>query len=227
MDGMSHLRKWPRRGGFVAVHVNGTSHLQRSPRRERMRGTLGGANETFRLEWYRANRQHELELNKATLAYEHERIKLLVYANVAAAGAYFTLMKDRTPFDCFSVGAIAAWTAGLVFAYRTWSVAHRGQREFTRAYKFRRQGEEVRRGVGSGLFEELDWRADVARDSGERETDSAWCLAKVSLFFFVVGVVLAIYAISKIPADAQDGCDKTCLCVSGPNSNTAPPPPSR
>jgi hypothetical protein len=115
-----------------------------------------GPPKDFLLEWYKLHRAHELELNKATLAYELELAKLLVLLNGAAAGAFLTLTgaiwKEGThpAFDWIAV-AIALWLFGLLAAAIATDVAYRAQSEFTRAYRLRRQGEELRQISGMGI----------------------------------------------------------------------------
>jgi hypothetical protein len=104
----------------------------------------------FFLEWYKLHRQHELELNKATLAYELELAKLFVLLNGGAAGAFLTLTgavwKDGPrPVFAWIACAITFWLIGLFMAAVATHQAYRTQSEYTKAYRFRRYGEELRR----------------------------------------------------------------------------------
>jgi hypothetical protein len=109
----------------------------------------------FLLEWYKLHRAHELELNKATLAYELELAKLFIALNGVAAGAFLTLLgaiwKDG-PHPAFwaVAGAITCWMLGLFAAAYTTTEAYEVQRNYTRAYRLRRHGEELRRIRGAG-----------------------------------------------------------------------------
>jgi hypothetical protein len=90
-------------------------------------------NSEFPLEWYKLHRQHELELNKATLSYEQERFRFLAYLNGGAAAAFVTLLaslwKDVSRPNLFSYVALVLWITGLLIAWGAWSYAHRGQSE--------------------------------------------------------------------------------------------------
>jgi hypothetical protein len=102
------------------------------------------------LEWYKLHRQHELELNKATLAYELELAKLFVLLNGGAAGAFLTLMgavwkEGPRPSFAWATCAIASWLTGLFMAAVATQRAYRAQREYTVAYRYRRHVEELRR----------------------------------------------------------------------------------
>jgi hypothetical protein len=101
------------------------------------------------LEWYKLHRAHELELNKATLAYELELAKLFLLMNGAAAGAFLTLIgtvwKDGPrPSYGLVASAIASWLAGLAAAAIATYMGYEGQREYTRAYLYRRRGIEAK-----------------------------------------------------------------------------------
>ena len=104
----------------------------------------------FLLEWYKLQREHELELNKATLAYELELAKLFVLLNGGAAGAFLTLIgavwkEQRHPSLGWVCVAIVAWLIGLVVAAFAIRRAYEIQRDYSTAYRYRRQLEELRR----------------------------------------------------------------------------------
>ena len=105
----------------------------------------------FRLEWYKLHRAHELEVNKASLAYEHEKLKFLAYLNGGAAAGVLTLFTGKEPREpVWPIGlAVAAWVLALVCAWVAWSRAAEGQSLVTVAYKQRRYAEERRREVSS------------------------------------------------------------------------------
>jgi hypothetical protein len=110
------------------------------------------AKESFRTEWYKLSRAHELELNKATLSYEHERLKILAYLNGGAAGAYLTIVtaKDSVVATGYSLLALSAWITGLSITAIAWWQAYEGQRGYAQAYRSRRQIEETKQ-LGDGI----------------------------------------------------------------------------
>jgi len=123
----------------------------------------------FLLEWYKLQREHELELNKATLAYELELARLLILLNGGAAGAFLTLIgtvwKEQARHD--SLGwvcvAIIAWLIGLVVASFAIHRAYEIQRDYSTAYRYRRQLEELRRINELGVeFDDLGIMVDHA-----------------------------------------------------------------
>ena len=114
--------------------------------------TSSKANSTpdFLLEWYKLQREHEIELNKATLTYELELAKLLVLLNGGAAGAFLTLIgtvwkEGRHPSLVWLAVAILSWLIGLLVAALTIHKAYEIQRDYSTAYRLRRQLEELRR----------------------------------------------------------------------------------
>jgi hypothetical protein len=162
------------------------------------------------LEWYKLHRAHELELNKATLAYELELAKLLVLLNGGAAGAFLTMTgaiwKEGThPAFAWVAGAIAAWLFGLLAAAIATDRAYKAQREYTKAYRFRRQGEELRqieelkkkgieidrRHLGIGSNDPTE-EATVARTRAEDSSKSIRYFRYPAVVLFVLGVGSAL-----------------------------------
>jgi hypothetical protein len=169
----------------------------------------------FLLEWYKLHRQHELELNKATLAYELELAKLLVLLNGAAAGAFLTLTgavwKDGPrPSFWWLVAAIVLWLAGLVAAAVATHRAYKIQREFTKAYRFRRHGIELKQIEGLPLDQRLlgikkdqeqeanpfywSGEADKARKTAEDLSKNIWTARWWAVGLFVLGAVSGLAA---------------------------------
>ena len=164
----------------------------------------------FLLEWYKLHRLHELELNKATLAYELELAKLLVLLNGAAAGAFLTLTgaiwkEGARPAFYWVAGAIISWLIGLLAAAIYTDRAYGVQREYTRASRFRRQGEELRRirelrkngtvierrHLGIGADDPVD-EAIRARTKADERSGMVPRFRYVAVFFFILGGVLAL-----------------------------------
>jgi hypothetical protein len=176
--------------------------------------------DAFQIEWYKLHRAHELELNKASLAYEHERLKFLVYVNGGAIGGLLTLLgatwkNGAVLYGAWTHPAALCWVAGLGLAWFAWSEAHRGQSDLTRAYRMRRYAEELRvRGTaGLGIQEHhassdqpvghptsagLDLAADSWRGTGGDRVDRAWRAASISFLCFLVGAVFTALGLSKM-----------------------------
>jgi hypothetical protein len=164
----------------------------------------------FLLEWYKLQRAHELELNKATLAYELELAKLLVLLNGAAAGAFLTLtgaVWKEGPRPAFwgIAGAIICWLLGLLVAAGATDWAYGAQKEYTKAYRLRRNGEELRRIEGTGIrrrhlgidaysVDDAEEKADAARKLAGRWSKFVPMLRYGAVFLFFVGGCLAVAA---------------------------------
>lgn len=175
---------------------------------------------TFQLEWYKLHRQHELELNKATLSYEHERLRILAYLNGGAAAAFVTLLgsiwKDSTRPNIVSFAALALWIGGLVVAWHAWKHAHNGQSAYTQAYHKRRRGEECRQanhararsGVTSSFApgasdspESLGREANEKAANGQILMQAAWEWATWSVAMFALGTIAAFASIGLDSSD--------------------------
>jgi hypothetical protein len=180
--------------------------------------------EAFRLEWYKLHRAHELELNKATLAYEHERLKFLSYLNGGAAGVFLTLVgsswRDSPPLSPYTIVGIACWIVGLLLAWSAWTVALTAQSNFTKAYRMRRYGEELLRMGEPDANTNYDFgiqlshpdnqssdkkfasAADAWRTDAGNKTKNANHLTIASVALFAAGAVFATLGVAsaKLPS---------------------------
>lgn len=93
---------------------------------------------------YESQRAHELELNRATAAFEHAVVAPLFLLNGGAAVAFLTLLGAASAANStltvdanWSKWAIAMWAGGLFTA--TWAVGfgYYAQRDFTRSVNLR------------------------------------------------------------------------------------------
>lgn len=167
----------------------------------------------FDVEWYRLHRTHELELSKATLQYELERLRLLSYLNGGAIGAFLAFGKDALQPNLLTILAVALWILGLIFAWIAWTNGYDGQRDYAMAYRVRRHILERERldknakinryGVerhkseqpqkGELLSEEeLDDKATIATGKGGSGMKSAWGIETFSMIFFALGAASAL-----------------------------------
>jgi len=95
---------------------------------------------------YEAQRAHEIELNRATAAFEHATLSPLFLLNGGATVAFLTLLGAAATRDStldinpwLSALAALAWSSGLLAS--TWAArtGYGAQREFSRSVRLRRQ----------------------------------------------------------------------------------------
>lgn len=97
---------------------------------------------------HEAVRAHELELNRATSAFEHALLAPLTLLNGGAAAAWLTFVGNRTGFDP-GIGAwriwgpALAWAAGLGLAVWAIQTGWERQRRYATAERWRREALEV------------------------------------------------------------------------------------
>lgn len=98
------------------------------------------------VEAYKAVRAHELMLNQATAAFEHAAIAPLLLINGGGAVAYLTLLGASADKEAslpisviWAVGAIAAWSAGLVVGAGAARLGLLRQQAFSKAHRYRRE----------------------------------------------------------------------------------------
>ena len=163
------------------------------------------------LERYRALRAHELELNRATAAFEHESLKPLYLLNGGAIGVLLTLvaalLTDTTDSGeellHWTMRAVGTWSTGLVLAALATYFAYRSQRGFTKAVKDVRTLEEHQQGFNE-LYdpkERNDWdiiQVDRKKNriTGIRNQRISIAFGALSLGAFVIGAIFATYAVS-------------------------------
>ncbi|MFN0192421.1 MAG: hypothetical protein ACKVP5_10690 [Aestuariivirga sp.] len=165
----------------------------------------------FALEKYRHDRAHEVELNKATLLYEHESLKILSYLNGGAAALYLglvgALVKQTAPVSMGHHAApIVAWALGLFAAALAIWKMYEAQVAYTQAYHRRRRAEEKRRFDGHKIYEnvtdpnqtEEDYEksARVALMNGNRHKSHAKIFALASVLMFCAGLLAALNAMT-------------------------------
>jgi hypothetical protein len=97
------------------------------------------------IEAYKAVRAHEVMLNQATAAFEHAAIAPLLLINGGGAVAFLTLLGATSDKDAefrvalgWAVGAIAAWSAGLIVAAGAATFGLLNQRAISKAHRLRR-----------------------------------------------------------------------------------------
>jgi hypothetical protein len=148
------------------------------------------------VERYKALRQHELELNKATAAFEHASLQPLTYLNGGALAAFMALIgaiwKDAQSSLVISnvKWALIAWSAGLISAAFSTGMAYRSQRYFSIGARLEREA-----------FEDIAARqakledAESQRQEAKRDQNRAVGFGLISLFLFILGVLSAFLAL--------------------------------
>ncbi|KZE94845.1 hypothetical protein AVP42_00772 [Agromyces sp. NDB4Y10] len=156
---------------------------------------------------YEAQRAHELELNKATAAFEHAVSSPLFLLNGGAAVAFLTLLGAVSAPDStlalrveFVAPAVFAWVLGLTAGAACVGFGYRAQREFTKAVSFRRRHFERALVDRSPLDLGPLAEADELMRAGKRMQRWWWRMYVVSLAFFVVGVAVATLAVVRLPS---------------------------
>jgi hypothetical protein len=114
-----------------------------------MNSTNPSAFSDFALERYKADREHELELNKATAAYEHAWIRAATALNGGAAAAFVTLLgvvwkTGEHPWP-WAVAALLSWAMGLLVISAATNKALQAQVRYADGLRLWRETEEVRR----------------------------------------------------------------------------------
>lgn len=151
---------------------------------------------------YEAQRNHEIELNRATATFEHALVTPLFLLNGGAAVAFLTLLgaasAETSTLDV-DTDAAAAWSIGLLAATIAVLHGYLAQRDYTRATSQRRLlletaivgPDNVLHGSTAASSADPSTILDAAAQFQRR-----W-LASVAaaLVLFVVGVVLASIAV--------------------------------
>jgi hypothetical protein len=103
----------------------------------------------FALERYKADREQELELKRATDAYEHAWIKAATTLNGGAAAAFVTLLgivwkTGEHPWP-MAVSALLCWAVGLLLTSAATNRALQAQIRYADGVRLWRETEEFRR----------------------------------------------------------------------------------
>jgi hypothetical protein len=110
--------------------------------------TQASAPSDFALERYKADRAHELELNKATAEYEHAWLRVVTALNGGAAGAFVTFLgvvwKAGEHSWQFPVFALVSWAAGLLVISAATNMALQAQTRYAGGLRLWREIEEIR-----------------------------------------------------------------------------------
>lgn len=165
----------------------------------------------FTLEKYKLDRQHELELNRATAAYEHATLRTLMVLNGGAAAAFLTLLgavwsSGPRPSFAFVVLAILAWSLGMMVTALATKQAYEGQQGYSKAYRLRRQAEELRR-LGEEAIsrlgleaeastERLNHKASKVRGKAGSRITRAFGWINGAIVFFFLGLAFALLSMS-------------------------------
>lgn len=92
---------------------------------------------------YKAVRVHEIELNRATAAFEHAVITPLTLLNGGAAAAWLAFLGNRSEVDESAIIPPLAWAFGLILAVFAANLGWRRQRAYSQAERWRRESLEM------------------------------------------------------------------------------------
>jgi hypothetical protein len=194
--------------GFNSRVVRGVTAMASQPKQD----ALSEARQ-FALEKYRLDRAHELELNKATLLYEHENLKILSYLNGGAAFLYVgflgtTLKQANGPSMSSHGWPVGLWALGLLATAMALWLMYESQVKFTQAYYARRRAEEKRQFGSIDIYQNV---ADPKKSAKDYDDDAAVkgkqgtkfkCLAKIfnliALVLFSLGLLAALKAVTSL-----------------------------
>jgi nitroreductase len=155
---------------------------------------------SWALEQYKAVHEHELELNKATAAFEHAALQPLFLLTGGALVAFLTLLgaiwKES---HAVHIGKLAwpliAWSVGLVFAAAATAMAYRSQRSFTKAVRTAREQIEFQQSLRKrGPTDDLK----TMRDRAAMLQNFAMFAGGAGLGSFILGVFLALSSLSEL-----------------------------
>lgn len=156
---------------------------------------------------YQAQRAHELELNKATAAFEHAVISPLVLLNGGAIVAFLTLLGAVTKKDStlaidigFALVGVALWALSLTAAMLAVGAGYGSQRTFSRSVSARRRLMERALDVGDDFHSRLAPLAEKSPDDlldEALELQGRWLLhVRLSQGGFLAGVAAAGAAVA-------------------------------
>jgi hypothetical protein len=162
------------------------------------------------VEIYRAYRAHELELNRATSAFEHAALAPLYLVNGGAVVAFLTLLgatsSEQSELQVatgWALGAAIAWSLGLLAVTLAARAGYESQRGFTKATRIRRQAMERELiAEQSRLRRALPYlSAEPTEDAGvERAAAEAWQerflrFSLGSTVLFIAGILCAAVSV--------------------------------
>jgi hypothetical protein len=191
-----------------AVQVRGVTAMARQPNQD----TLSQARQ-FALQKYDRDRAHELELNKATLLYEHESLKILSYLNGGAAFVYVgflgtTFKQDVKLTFCAHALPVGLWALGLLATAMALWLMYESQVKFTQAYHARRRAEEKRqfgdieiyKDVSNPCISAAGYDSEGAANArlGTRFKRFAKFFSLIAVVLFSLGLLAALKAVTSL-----------------------------
>ena len=174
----------------------------------------------FFLEFYKAHRAHEIALNNATATYEQSLLRLILVFNAASAGAFLVFIEKGSIFNFFlAIFALFVWIVGVSFGFLANYFAYLSQREFTRAYRYRRQAEETRRvdrmepfwaerlgTAADSTPQSLTSKATCARKTAEKWQKCAIKLGMPAVIMAILGLAIAVWSVAAQPTPVGTSC---------------------
>ena len=171
----------------------------------------------FDIEFYKAQRAHEIALNNATSMYEQSVLQRVIFLNSASIAGLLVIVSAAKPETGFSYQpnfirlAVLIWTIGIAFGFFAVWYGYCSQKNYTRAYRFRRQAIECEKsekpvllnrfGISnicrSNVIEELRIKANTSRKDAEREHKCAEWHGLFAVLSAIIGFIVAFFAIQN------------------------------
>lgn len=157
--------------------------------------------ETFELERYKANAAYQVELLKATVAFEHAALKPLPLLNGGAIIAMLTFAGNTASATSPAINgpalkwAAVAWSAGLIASVLAIFSGYWSQHFFLKAAARERDADELRREGKPEQASAEQCRHERFADKGVITRRLAYFGAAVSLMAFIVGTAYGIVAV--------------------------------
>jgi hypothetical protein len=154
----------------------------------------------YRLEKYKAAISREVELMKFESTFEHASIKPLFLLNGGALVAYSTFLganlKHEAVINWYVIAAAIAWAIGLILGtIATWLLYH-SQWFFRRAAGRKIDVIEAEQESGTRSCDKQCEAKGLSEKGQKRRTYAKWVSA-ISIFVFLVGVILATLALLR------------------------------
>jgi hypothetical protein len=171
----------------------------------------------FELEFYKAHRAHEVALNNATSAYEQSALRLILVINAAAIPVFLGLIQSADKaLIAYDFGrarvAIYSWALGAASAFVATVFGYLSQREFTQAFRCRRQAIEARRVGGAALTatygvkettEKLSADADRYRVRARRLQYGVYVFGLLAVLCSAYGFISAVGSIHPVSRSTE------------------------
>jgi hypothetical protein len=148
--------------------------------------------------------QRSVELLKAKAAFEHAALRPLLLLNGGALIVYLALFgglrsTDPSLIDLpFSIAAMVAWVVGWILSFSAIACAYYSQKAFEKAQRRRIEALDAEIAGDERLAGNREALRFADDKRGHRFRKWATFLVVISLFVFVIGVGLAMFAVMDV-----------------------------